>query len=1380
MDQSTRNTLRNVVTQCRRLLEESVAQVLQGQFGIYAAGKKDEVQIEPEARMSHLSDEDRAYRQDLLDHYEHIKALGYKAKDALGQLIREVAFTHLNRFCAYRMMESRGLIRESVSKGLKSQGFLFYLADHEEDERRFNTGQQDVAYRHFLNWLGGTLSEEIGVLFAPTDPANRLYPPQRVIEQVLGFLNDPDLVGIWSEDEAIGWVYQYFTPKELRDQARKESQAPRNSYELAFRNQFFTPRYVVEFLTDNTLGRIWYEMRRGDTRLKDQCRYMVRRATEVFLKDGESEPKDAATATDDLSQEELLKLPVHVPFRAKKDPRELRILDPACGSGHFLLYCFDLLLTIYEEAYGDPDLGPALKKDYPTLDALRRDVPRLLLAHNLHGIDIDPRASQIAALALWLRCQRVYQEMGIKQDRPKITRSNIVCAERMPGEERMLKEFVDQLEPKVLGQLVQVVFEEMKAAGDVGSLLNIDLRIQSAIAAAKTQFARETTHATDRKGRALLFSEAEMGRLSGDTHQPSLFDVSDVTDSTFFEQAESRVLETLRSYAEAAQERDKLQRRLFTDDAVRGFAFVDLCRQLYDVVLMNPPFGATSESSKQYVFSVFDREKIELGACFITHFRDRLVPNGFLGAITHRTILFSGTLQNWRESQLKGLSTCADLGLGVLDAFVETAAYTARKTTHRHGPTFFFQLLDSRDKGSELLRITNAPDDETDGRTFPRTLESFDTLPNAPLAYWLPTQLLSQLSAVRSAGDTGIAARSGLQTCDNFRFLRFSWEIPHFPQHKKEKEWCKLTKGGEYSPFWSDIPLHINWTNNGQELKDFIVTLYGQWSKQIPSVGLYRLPGITYTERTNSALSLRVLPANCIFDKKGPFVGFPTQSGNKDEILAFIGLSYTTAYRVLVDSAIGLRESTEASSPSRDYLPSIIQSLPLPAFAAVDLKALAHASQQCIEAHRLLQSATFPCSLWRPLVDWGSSTSLKQLVADDSRVRHNALEKIYESFDVIEKLANRLFFGAEEPPPLLQRLGATDLFHYSAVPQGVNAVELAANYQLTEESLVDVVAGKLGDTSRVLKLSYVGDRRIELLSQLYGIHPTLVVKLLRAEGCIPRWQLERTANDILDVVLGCALGRLAAKAVRDLSSRLSFPDVFEPLADPSVFYEPSSTDCEGLLVDDPHHPLDVVGQVRHQLEHIWEGAAGVFEEELCETFGSDDLRAYLRKSGSQGFWGGHISRHSRRLRHAPIYWLLQSSKKNYAIWLYYHRLDRDIIFKALVNYVEPKLRLEDDRLESLRAQKGGGGTGKATKKLDKEIEKQEDFLSELRDFEEKLRRAAELRLVPDLNDGVVLNIAPLHELVPWKEAEKYWKELLEGKYEWSSIGKQLREKGLVK
>jgi hypothetical protein len=487
MNQEIRNKLRSVVTECRKLLEESISQDLEGKYGIFA--KKDQVTADSNAPMTHLSDEEQAARKDIIDHFSHIKARGYKPRDALDQLVREIAFTHLNRLSAYKMMEAREVyingqkFRESVSRGIDSNGLKFYLADNPEDERLYNTGHQDIAYRHYLDWLGGLLSEEIGVLFNPDDPANRLYPRQKTLDEVLDLLNNGGIKAeetelreewpkIWSQDETIGWVYQYFTPKELRDAARDPkqggSQSPRNSYELAFRNQFFTPRYVVEFLTDNTLGRIWYEMRKGNTKLKDQCRYMVRRPTEIFLEQGEQPSKDSAEGSDDLPLEELLKIPVPIPNRPKKDPRELRSLDPACGSGHFLLYCFDLLLTIYEEAYDDPELGPVLKKDYATLPELMKAAPGLILAHNIHGIDIDLRCSQIAALALWLRCQRAYQEMGLKKERPRITRSHFVCAEPMPGEEQMLKEFVTQLEPKLLGQVVEVVFDKMKFAGEVG------------------------------------------------------------------------------------------------------------------------------------------------------------------------------------------------------------------------------------------------------------------------------------------------------------------------------------------------------------------------------------------------------------------------------------------------------------------------------------------------------------------------------------------------------------------------------------------------------------------------------------------------------------------------------------------------------------------------------------------------------------------------------------------------------------------------------------------------------------------------------------------------------------------------------------------------
>src|ERR1700751_4051766 len=105
MNQEIRNKLRNVVTQCRKLLEESISQDLEGKYGIFA--RKDVVTADPNAKMAHLSEEEQAARGDILDHFGHIKARGFRPKDALNQLVREIAFTHLNRLCAYKMMETR-------------------------------------------------------------------------------------------------------------------------------------------------------------------------------------------------------------------------------------------------------------------------------------------------------------------------------------------------------------------------------------------------------------------------------------------------------------------------------------------------------------------------------------------------------------------------------------------------------------------------------------------------------------------------------------------------------------------------------------------------------------------------------------------------------------------------------------------------------------------------------------------------------------------------------------------------------------------------------------------------------------------------------------------------------------------------------------------------------------------------------------------------------------------------------------------------------------------------------------------------------------------------------------------------------------------------
>lgn len=312
---------------------------------------------------------------------------------------------------------------------------------------------------------------------------------------------------------------------------------------------------------------------------------------------------------------------------------------------------------------------------------------------------------------------------------------------------------------------------------------------------------------------------------------------------------------------------------------------------------------------------------------------------------------------------------------------------------------------------------------------------------------------------------------------------------------------------------------------------------------------------------------------------------------------------------------------------------------------------------------------------------------------------------------------------------------------------------------------------------------------------------------------------------LLSYAMGCCFGRWDIRIGRDPSLAPALPDPFEPLpvcplgmlvgpdglparedhivseewlrARPDANRLPSPENVsrqtiedsqypialawDGILPEDPEHPGDLVLRIQDVLAKLLGNRAEALEKESCQILGVRTVRDYFRKPGRGGFWTDHVRRYSKSCRKAPIYWLLQSAKGSYALWLYYHRLDSDTLFKALLNYVEPKVRLEASRLEQLRQQRQAAGTGgREAKQLERQIARQEAFLLELEDFQQKLRRVADLCLTPDLNDGVLLNIAPLWQLVPWAEAKKCWEELLAGRYEWSSIGRQLREKGLVR
>jgi hypothetical protein len=326
--------------------------------------------------------------------------------------------------------------------------------------------------------------------------------------------------------------------------------------------------------------------------------------------------------------------------------------------------------------YLPADAEPAEKVQ----ENFRSAIPRLIIEKNIHGVDIDPRCAQIAGLSLWLRAHKAWQRIGLKPaDRPTIRKSNVVCAEPMPGEKDLLQEFTKTLNPPLLGQIVERVWDAMQLAGEAGSLLKIEEQIADWVKGAKKQWLAMPTP------QQMVLFENRVRYGSKPKQEELPLDLTGISDGAFWDQAEDRIYAAIESYALHAGEGQDTQRRLFAEDAARGFAFIDVCRKRYAVALMNPPFGEPSKNSKDYIVFAYPRTKNDVYAAFVERWLGCLSKGGRLGAITSRTGFFLASFQTWREEVLLTQAqpmVLADLGYGVLDsAMVETAAYVLEVAT---------------------------------------------------------------------------------------------------------------------------------------------------------------------------------------------------------------------------------------------------------------------------------------------------------------------------------------------------------------------------------------------------------------------------------------------------------------------------------------------------------------------------------------------------------------------------------------------------------------------------------------------------------------------------------------------------------------------------
>lgn len=830
ISQSGKKILEKFVSSAKNLLMQNITELLQQYYGIWIDGHSIPVE-----QLSN-QDPDIVHTAKMLrERLKHLLAAlpenqNDKERLAVGQLIAEQAFTQLNRFSALRMCEERGLILESIHGGYDSVGFQSFDAISQV----IGMPQYD-RYKWYLHSIFDELSIELPAVFDRFSPYGLIFPDESTLLKLLELINSTDLsewydeqdgttINFWKEDETLGWMFQDYNSLEERRKMREESNKPRNSREMAVRNQFFTPEYIVRFLTDNSLGRIWYEMTKSQSLIGEkQCSYMVKKPDETLTE------------------------------RTIKEPTEILSLDPTCGSMHFGLYLYEVYEFIYMDAWDNhPNLLIPFREIH-TRDTFHREVPRLILENNIFGCEIDPRALQIAALSLWLRAQRSYGEMGIlPQDRPLIKKSNLVLAEAMPGNKKLLKGLMEELD-KPMQNLIKKIWDKMQFVGEAGLLFKMEKEIEDEIDYLKNNWTKVNQY----RYATLFSSNEEKAKIEMENETRRILKEN---KEEFFKEITSRLKEALYQLSSKLSEEEGYENALFSDDATRGFAFIELCQKRFDCIVMNPPFGEGSENTSSYLDANYPVWCRNLVCAFFDRMQEMLTDKGKLGAIFDRTVMIKSSYEKFRKRNLCGFITnCADTGWGVLDANVETSTLVLNKNCSDVMGVFMDVLnVKPEEKDEQLQVLIRSFRAGMDGKwTYCTKSVDFDNLPNTIIGYYFDSNVLN-LFKWKSLENRGIIARQGYA-------LIAAWNFRLYYELDSNIDLHSIYNGSGFSLFYTLSRDCIKWENNGAAIKN-----HRSFRNSSSEYQLY--PGIGFGKR-GDIIDAHVLKANNIFTVEG--MAFP-------------------------------------------------------------------------------------------------------------------------------------------------------------------------------------------------------------------------------------------------------------------------------------------------------------------------------------------------------------------------------------------------------------------------------------------------------------------------------------------------------------------------
>ena len=415
---------------------ELIAQVSQRayQYGIDESGFGDASADTLNGRL--LTAEEKSQRQELI---KKIKEKGYK------QVMEEVAYTWFNRFIALRFMEVNNYLPSHIRVFSDASGAfkpeilndVLHLdlpgLDSGKVAEYIESNDTEALYRYLLLTQCNALNSALPVMFERMGGYTEMLLPNNILRQdsVLGHMVSDIPEEDWQDAvQIIGWLYQYYNT-ELKDdtfaQLKKNVKITKERIPAA--TQLFTPDWIVRYMVENSLGRLWLEGH-PNAELHDGWKY--------YLDEAKQEPD---------VEDQLAKL--REEYKTIK-PEEIKVIDPCMGSGHILVYAFDVLMQIYTSAGWD-----------------QREAAQSILKNNLYGLDIDDRAAQLAYFAVMMKARQYDRRLLSRGIQP-----NIYSIRESNGIQTMTIEYFHKNDPKLNADIESIV-TEMRDAKEYGSILNI-------------------------------------------------------------------------------------------------------------------------------------------------------------------------------------------------------------------------------------------------------------------------------------------------------------------------------------------------------------------------------------------------------------------------------------------------------------------------------------------------------------------------------------------------------------------------------------------------------------------------------------------------------------------------------------------------------------------------------------------------------------------------------------------------------------------------------------------------------------------------------------------------------------------------------------------